>query len=125
MKYTTEILPAVEPTAIAQAAARAAGVLAAGEVVAIPTETVYGLAASAVDEAAVARIYAAKGRPSSNPLIVHVASIEMARRCVARWTDEADRLACALWPGPLTIVLKRSEIIPDVVTAGGATGALR
>ena len=125
MKYTTEILPTLEPAAIAQAAARAAGVLAAGEVVAIPTETVYGLAASALDEGAVERIYAAKGRPSSNPLIVHVASIEMARRCAAGWTEEADRLARALWPGPLTIVLERSEIIPDVVTAGGATVALR
>lgn len=125
MTYSTEILAAKEPAAITQAAARAAEVLAAGEVVAIPTETVYGLAASALDEGAVARIYAAKGRPSSNPLIVHVASIEMARRCAARWPDEADRLARALWPGPLTIVLERSEIIPDVVTAGGATVALR
>ena len=125
MTYSTEILAAKEPAAITQAAARAAEVLAAGEVVAIPTETVYGLAASALDEGAVARIYAAKGRPSSNPLIVHVASIEMARRCAARWPDEADRLSRALWPGPLTIVLERSEIIPDVVTAGGATVALR
>jgi L-threonylcarbamoyladenylate synthase len=94
-------------------------------VVALPTETVYGLAANAFDPVAVARIYEIKGRPAHNPIIVHVASWELARRCAARWPVAADRLAHAFWPGPLTIVLPRSPAIPDVVTAGGATVGLR
>lgn len=125
MTDTTETLPARSEADRTAAAARAASVLSEGGVVAIPTETVYGLAASALDPEAVARIYAAKGRPSTNPLIVHVASVEMARRCVTSWPEEADRLARAHWPGPLTIVLERAEVVPDIVTAGGPTVALR
>jgi L-threonylcarbamoyladenylate synthase len=73
----------------------------------------------------VARIYEAKGRPAQNPIIVHVASIEMARRCIAQWPHVANNLARAFWPGPLTLVLPRSNEIPEIVTAGGPTVGVR
>jgi len=104
---------------------RAAESLRAGEVVALPTETVYGLAANALDAEAVAQIYEIKGRPAHNPIIVHVASVEMARQCVKNWPPVADKLAKAFWPGPLTLVLPRAKEIPDVVTAGGDTVGVR
>src|SRR5580704_5225799 len=115
----TEILPAHTPELFQKAVRRAAELLRAGEVVALPTETVYGLAANALDTAAVARIYEAKGRPAHNPIIVHVADLDMARRCVSDWPEHATKLARAFWPGPLTLVLPRSTEIPDIVTAGG------
>jgi L-threonylcarbamoyladenylate synthase len=108
------------------AVAEAARVLRAGGLVAIPTETVYGLAADALDPAAVARIFAAKGRPSYNPLIAHVPDVERARALVAVWPDAAARLAAAFWPGPLTLVLpKRPGLVPDEVTAGLPAVAVR
>ena len=82
----------------------------AGGLVAFPTETVYGLGANALDAAAVARIFAAKGRPRQSPLIVHVDSIEMARALVPEWPDAADRLARRYWPGPLTLVLPKQPV---------------
>lgn len=103
----------------------AAGLLRDGRLVAIPTETVYGLAANALDRAAVARIYAAKGRPSFNPLIVHVPDQSAARRLAAEWPDAAEALAQAFWPGPLTIVVRKQPSVPPEVTAGGDTVALR
>lgn len=97
----------------------------AGELVAIPTETVYGLAADASNSNAVAKIYAVKARPQFNPLIVHVADRAMAQR-YARWTPVAERLADHFWPGPLTLVLTRKQsIISELVSAGGDTIALR
>ncbi len=104
---------------------RAARMLRAGHLVAFPTETVYGLGANALDPAAVARIYAAKGRPAYNPLIVHVPDVTAARRLTREWPEVADRLAARWWPGPLTIVLPKAAIIPDAVTAGLGTVALR
>lgn len=104
---------------------RAAELLRKCEVVALPTETVYGLAANALDADAVARIYEVKGRPAHNPIIVHVAGFDMARRCVAGWPKAAEALARAFWPGPLTLVLPRSPEIPDIVTAGGPTVGVR
>ncbi len=104
---------------------RATELLRAGEVVALPTETVYGLAANALDARAVARLFEVKGRPAHNPIIVHVAGLEMARRCVAAWPETAHRLAGAFWPGPLTLVLPRSAEMPDAVTAGGPTVGVR
>jgi L-threonylcarbamoyladenylate synthase len=97
----------------------------AGGIVAFPTETVYGLGANALDAAAVARIFAVKGRPRQSPLIVHVDSIEMARALVLEWPDAADRLARRYWPGPLTLVLPKQPPIPDIVTAGLDTVGLR
>ncbi len=105
--------------------ARGVEVLAGGGLTAFAAETVYGLGAQAFDLAAVAAIFAAKGRPAVNPLIVHVGDIGQARICASEWPDEADRLARALWPGPLTLVLPRSSMIPDLITAGGSTVGLR
>jgi L-threonylcarbamoyladenylate synthase len=86
--------------------------------VAFPTETVYGLGAHAMDAAAVARIYATKGRPAHNPVIVHVADVDAARAITAAWPPMAARLAATWWPGPLTLVLPRAAGVPDIVTAG-------
>ena len=96
-----------------------------GGLVAFPTETVYGLGANALDAEAVARIYALKGRPATSPLIVHVASIEMARTLAAEWPPEAEELARKYWPGPLTLVLPKAPAIPGIVTAGLPTVGLR
>jgi L-threonylcarbamoyladenylate synthase len=104
---------------------RATELLRAGEVVALPTETVYGLAANALDAEAVAQIYEIKGRPAHNPIIVHVDGVEMAKQCVTNWPALADKLAIAFWPGPLTMVLPRSKKIPDNVTAAGPTVGVR
>ncbi len=120
-----EILPTHTKVMFEAAVNRAAELLRAGELVALPTETVYGLAANAFDENAVAKIFQAKGRPAQNPIIVHVTSLEMAKRCVADWPELAEKLANAFWPGPLTLVLARSEKIPDVVTASGETVGVR
>jgi L-threonylcarbamoyladenylate synthase len=97
----------------------------AGELVAFPTETVYGLGANALDAAAVAKIYELKGRPPTSPLIVHVASIEMARTLVSAWPAEAEQLARKYWPGPLTLVLPKTSAIPDIVTAALPTVGIR
>lgn len=104
---------------------QAAEVLRGGGLAAFPTETVYGLGAHALDPAAVERIYTAKGRPSYNPLIVHVADAGAARALAAAWPDEAERLAAAFWPGPLTLVLPKHDSIPPSVTAGLPSVALR
>jgi L-threonylcarbamoyladenylate synthase len=125
---------------------RAATLIRAGGLVAFPTETVYGLGANALDEKAVARIYAVKRRPPTSPLIVHVASIEMAKSLVTNWPNTADRLVEKFWPGPLTLVLSNpraaagllpiqaeqssamrspGHAIPPIVTAGLATVGLR
>lgn len=97
---------------------RAAEILRAGGLVAFPTETVYGLGALALEPAAVRRIFEAKGRPARNPLIVHVSSVEQARRVTAAWPEAAQRLADRFWPGPLTLVLPRAAIVPPEVTGG-------
>ena len=122
----TELLQTNTPELFAEAILCAAETLRRGELVAVPTETVYGLAARADDEAAVARIYEAKGRPSFNPLIVHVSSMEMAR-ALATFSATAERLAKAHWPGPLTLVLPRKQDarLAVAVTAGLDTVAIR
>lgn len=99
--------------------------LRAGALVALPTETVYGLAALASSAEAVAGIFEAKGRPPTNPLIVHVADAEQARSVVSVWPTLAQTLADAFWPGPLTLVLPRAASVPDVVTAGLDSVAVR
>src|SRR5687768_14701484 len=108
-----------------RAVAKAVEMLKAGEVVALPTETVYGLAANAFDADAVRRIFELKGRPARNPIIVHIANREMALDCVTEWSDSAERLAKAFWPGPLTLVLPKSAKLPDIVTATGPTVGVR
>ena len=121
----TEVLATHTRELFRAAVQRAVELLRAGQVVALPTETVYGLAANALDAKAVARIYEIKGRPAHNPIIVHVASAEMAKRYVTQWPPLADKLAKAFWPGPLTMVLPRAKQIPDNVTAGGETVGVR
>jgi L-threonylcarbamoyladenylate synthase len=103
----------------------AAQIMRSGGLVAFATETVYGLGAVATQPEAVARIFTAKGRPSVNPLIVHVTGIEQAREYARDWPLPAERLASRYWPGPLTLVLHRAPLIPDLVTAGRATVGLR
>jgi L-threonylcarbamoyladenylate synthase len=110
-----------DPAIIAQAAE----LLREGQIVAFPTETVYGLGADATSPEAVQRIYEAKGRPGHNPIIVHVADVAAARRLAAPWPAIADVLADKWWPGPLTLVVRKSAAIPDIVTAGQPTVALR
>ena len=103
----------------------AARLLAEGELVAIPTETVYGLAADALNSEAVSSIYVAKGRPSDNPLIVHIADMRDWEPLVTHIPENARRLAEAYWPGPLTIILPASSLVPNVVTGGLTTVAVR
>lgn len=103
----------------------AAKALARGQLVAFPTETVYGLGANALDEQAVKSIFKAKGRPQDNPLIVHVAKKEDIEDLVKEITSDAKKIIDALMPGAITIILKKSNIIPDAVTAGGETVAIR
>jgi L-threonylcarbamoyladenylate synthase len=95
----------------------AAQLLREGKLVAFPTETVYGLGANALDAAAVERIFRAKGRPHSSPIIVHVSDYEMVKRVAAAWPETAKKLADQFWPGPLTLVLPKTPAVPDRVTA--------
>jgi L-threonylcarbamoyladenylate synthase len=105
--------------------ARAVEILRGGGLVAIPTETVYGLAADATNESAVRRLFEVKGRPATNPVIVHVSDANVARRYAGQWPEPADKLARAFWPGPLTLVVPKSQAIVPQVTAGLATVGLR
>ena len=103
----------------------AIALLRCGRLVAFPTETVYGLGAEALNAEAVAAVFAAKGRPAGNPLIVHVVDESMARRVCDHWPPSASMLAARFWPGPLTMVLPKAAFVPDAVTAGGPTVAVR
>lgn len=120
IKMDTKILAADEA-----AVEKAAELIKNGEVVAMPTETVYGLAADAANEAAVAKIFEAKGRPQDNPLIVHICSFDMLFKVTAKVPEIAYKLAEKFWPGPLTMVLKKSKLIPDSVTGGLDTVGIR
>jgi L-threonylcarbamoyladenylate synthase len=117
----TELLSARSPADLDEAAA----LLRRGGLVAFPTETVYGLGALALEPLAVRAIYAAKGRATTNPVIVHVLGEDEARPLCARWPIEAQELVTRFWPGPLTLVLPRTERVPDEVTGGGPTVAVR
>ncbi|MDR3636919.1 MAG: L-threonylcarbamoyladenylate synthase [Isosphaeraceae bacterium] len=125
MSRTTQVITVDPNRPDPDAIEYAAELLRRGKLVAFATETVYGLGADATNPEAVARIFEAKGRPSFNPLIVHADSTAMARSCVAEWPEIAETLALHFWPGPLTLVLPRSAIIPDIVTAGQATVGVR
>ncbi|MGH7637016.1 MAG: L-threonylcarbamoyladenylate synthase, partial [Gemmatimonadaceae bacterium] len=120
-----QVLRVVDDASRRAALARGAELLRAGRLVAFPTETVYGLGANALDEAAVQRIYDAKGRPAINPIIVHVASLAAARELALDWPVAADAIARAFWPGPVTIVVRKQSAVPDIVSAGGDTVGLR
>jgi len=117
----TRLLSARSPADLDEAAA----LIRRSGLVAFPTETVYGLGALALEPLAVRAIYAAKGRPATNPLIVHVLGEDDARPLVSRWPLEARQLVARFWPGPLTLVLPRTAIVPDECTAGGDTVGVR
>jgi L-threonylcarbamoyladenylate synthase len=104
---------------------RAAQIIRSGGLVAFPTETVYGLGANALDATAVAKIFAAKQRPSFDPLIVHVSDRQMLQQVVREVPEVAEKLMSRFWPGPLTLVLPKSEQVPGIVTAGLPTVAVR
>jgi L-threonylcarbamoyladenylate synthase len=105
--------------------ARAAVVIRSGGLVGMPTETVYGLAANALDPACIAKIYAAKGRPSHNPLIAHVADRAQAEALAAEWPLMARELAARFWPGPMTLVVRKKAIVPAELSAGLDTFGVR
>ncbi|MBU5434564.1 L-threonylcarbamoyladenylate synthase [Pseudoflavonifractor sp. MSJ-37] len=109
----------------AEEAAQAAEILTSGGLLGIPTETVYGLGANGLDPEAVARIFAAKGRPQDNPLILHIPSADWLERYCEHVPEAACALAAAYWPGPLTMILERKPMVPDVVTAGLDTVGMR
>lgn len=115
------ILSGQDPAALAQAASR----LAAGGLVALPTETVYGLGARADQDAAVAQIFAAKGRPADHPLIVHVTDAQQAQHFAADWPAAAQALVAAFWPGPLTVIVPRRPGVATAAAGGQATVGLR
>ncbi len=104
---------------------KASQLLEQGKLVAIPTETVYGLGANALDTTAVAGIFRAKNRPTFDPLIIHTYSIEKAREYVTKFPPELEKLAEAYWPGPLTILLPKKNVVPDLVTSGSNNVAVR
>jgi L-threonylcarbamoyladenylate synthase len=122
---STLLLDVRQAEGLQEGICRAVEVLHAGGLVCFPTETVYGVGANALDAGAVRRIFEAKGRPATNPVIVHIADRNQAQSLVTAWPAIADRLAERFWPGPLTLVLPRRAEVPDVVTAGGPTVALR
>jgi len=121
----TQVLTIETPAHFDAAAIAAADLLRRAKIVVLPTETVYGLAANAFSEVAVRSIYEVKERPAHNPIIVHVASLQMAKLCVSYWPEVATILMKAFWPGPLTLVLPKSERIPPIVTAEGPTVGIR
>ena len=121
----TQVLSTQSKAEFDRAVETAAARLREGEVIGIPTETVYGLAGNAFSAEAVRKIFEVKGRPATNPLIVHVADWAMVEQCSCEWDEAAAALARAFWPGPLTLVVKKSPLIPSEVTAGGETVALR
>jgi L-threonylcarbamoyladenylate synthase len=125
------VLKPSRPDPADEAIAKAAAIIRRGGLVAFPTETVYGLGANALDATAVGRIFEAKGRPANNPIIVHVASAEQVSRVaglppvIDRGLNTVARLSETFWPGPLTLVLPRTDAVPGIVTAGGPTVAVR
>ena len=131
MKSNNDVLPAFDTEVINAIRQEEAGtiqgakLIQAGELVAFPTETVYGLGADGLNGEAVAKIFAAKGRPSDNPLIEHVAKKSDARKLWSRMPKQAQILMDTFWPGPLTIVAPKSDLVPDEVTAGLSTVAVR
>ena len=112
-------------TLVTDSLEKAVELLSKGELVAIPTETVYGLAADALNENAVKKIFEAKGRPGDNPLIVHISEIEEIIPLVKNFPLMAQKIAQKFWPGPLTMILKKSDLIPEIVTAGLDSIAIR
>ena len=126
MKHMETIIKKIDRNQIDQVIMEEAGsILKNGGLVAFPTETVYGLGANALDEAAAKKIYAAKGRPSDNPLIAHVSCLEEIAPLVSNMPENGKKLAKAYWPGPMTMVFPKSAIVPYGTTGGLDTVAIR
>lgn len=125
MEYISEILNIDKDSMDLESIKFAAEKIKAGELVAFPTETVYGLGADGLNKEAVMKIYEAKGRPSDNPLILHISKMEDLYHLVAEIPDIAYRCMEKYWPGPLTIIFKKSHIVPDIITGGLDTVAIR
>lgn len=121
----TEIIRVTDPALFDEGIERAAQYIKRGGIAAMPTETVYGLAANALDSEAVAKIFKAKGRPQDNPLIVHIASLPEIYRLVKDFPLRAHKLADAFWPGPLTMILPKTDLVPDTTSGGLDTVAIR
>lgn len=120
MRIITNVVPPTEANI-----SKAAKLLKDGGIIGLPTETVYGLAANALDPGAVQKIFTVKGRPQDNPLIVHICDLEMLYPLVKDLPDTALKLADIFWPGPFTMVLPKSSLVPDVISAGLETVAIR
>lgn len=121
----TEVLKVVDLENEKDIINKAAGLIKAGELVAFPTETVYGLGANGIDPVAAGKIFTAKGRPADNPLILHISKMDKLKELTREVPDEAFKLAERFWPGPFTMVLKRSKLVPDITTGGLDTVAIR
>lgn len=103
----------------------AAKIIAGGGLVAFPTETVYGLGADALNSQAVGKVYAAKGRPSDNPMIVHISSYDDMKKLTPQITRDMEKLMKVFWPGAMTMIVERNSVIPDVTTGGLDTVGIR
>jgi len=123
--FTTRVLDISTTELFSKAVLESVEWLRKGEIISIPTETVYGLAADGLNTLALEKVFATKGRPSTNPLILHVSSLKMLKMCVKRVPEVVYQLSESFWPGPLTLVLEKSELIPDIVTANSNTVAIR
>lgn len=121
----TEIIKIDKDTFNQEDLKQGAAIIKENGVVAFPTETVYGLGANGLDSDAVKKIYEAKGRPSDNPLILHIGEVSQLEQLAEEVTDDAIKCIEAFWPGPLTIILKRKRLVPDIITAGLNTVAIR
>jgi L-threonylcarbamoyladenylate synthase len=124
-KFRTEIVKLDEKRPNETIVSNASKLIRSGEIVAFPTETVYGLGGNALDPSSVTRIFEIKGRPPDNPLIVHIADMRMLEEIVIQIPLKAHRIIDKFWPGPITLVLKKSKIVPEITTGGLKTVAVR
>ncbi|HYY85749.1 MAG TPA: L-threonylcarbamoyladenylate synthase [Nitrososphaeraceae archaeon] len=124
-KFRTEIVKLDEKRPNETIVSNASKLIRSGEIVAFPTETVYGLGGNALDPSSVTRIFEIKGRPPDNPLIVHIADMRMLEEIVIQIPPKAHRIIDKFWPGPITLVLKKSKIVPEITTGGLKTVAVR
>ena len=124
-QFKTDIIKINEKRPNRVIISKASKLICSGEIIAFPTETVYGLGANALDPSAVSKIFEIKGRPSDNPLIIHIADMKTLRTLVSQIPNRANIIIKKFWPGPITLVLKKSKIVPKITTGGLSTVAVR